>query len=157
MLTVEKEDGTKIRWWYHVSPTLPVRGEDGSVCDLVFDPSLFDGPVTLEEWGQIMRASPEKLEIASYGASPKGHAGEYCPNTPIDDSTDRDAESTMKNYLTCQQKGQRTVFNSHIRQQLVQTQKIRFPIEGKTWRSVQRPFQQASQETTMVQQPSLPT
>src|SRR5436309_3191436 len=40
----------KVEWWYHVAPTVPVQQPDGSVKDMVIDPSTSDHPVTPEEW-----------------------------------------------------------------------------------------------------------
>jgi hypothetical protein len=39
-----------VSWRYHVAPVVKVRGNDGVVRDMVMDPSLFDRPVTVDEW-----------------------------------------------------------------------------------------------------------
>lgn len=51
-----------VQWGWHVAPTINVRTEDGQVQRMVFDPSLFDRPVTVEEWNQRMldEVPPEK-------------------------------------------------------------------------------------------------
>lgn len=43
-----------VQWGYHVAPIIEVRQADGSVKKMVFDPSLFDRPVTVDEWNQRM-------------------------------------------------------------------------------------------------------
>ena len=47
-LTVLAADGRLLNWWYHVALALPVQMADGQVEKMVFDPSLFDGPVPVE-------------------------------------------------------------------------------------------------------------
>jgi hypothetical protein len=47
-----------INWSWHVAPTLPVRGEDGQVFDMVIDPSLFSRPVSIPKWRDSMRKAP---------------------------------------------------------------------------------------------------
>jgi hypothetical protein len=44
-----------VEWRYHVAPTVPVKGEDGTVNDMVIDPSLFDEPVTVSKWAATMK------------------------------------------------------------------------------------------------------
>ncbi|MBC8046002.1 MAG: hypothetical protein H7Y00_04355 [Fimbriimonadaceae bacterium] len=38
-----------VYWWYHVAPLVSVN-EDGIINKYVMDPSMFDGPVTIDEW-----------------------------------------------------------------------------------------------------------
>ena len=47
--TSDHPDG-RVRWHYHVAPVLVVRGPDGDVREMVFDPLLFHRPVPVEEW-----------------------------------------------------------------------------------------------------------
>jgi RHS repeat-associated protein len=51
--TIHSPNGV-VQWWYHVAPTVPVKGADGTVSDMVIDPSLFDKPVTITEWADKM-------------------------------------------------------------------------------------------------------
>ena len=46
-----------VDWTYHVAPTVPVEGADGKVNDMVIDPSLFDKPVSVDEWNSAMKPS----------------------------------------------------------------------------------------------------
>jgi len=39
-----------VTWSYHVAPIVRVKRDDGSTKEMVFDPSLFKGPVTIDEW-----------------------------------------------------------------------------------------------------------
>jgi hypothetical protein len=119
--------GKKYKWWFHVAPVLPIRMPDKTVQNLVIDPGLFDGPVSLKEWGDIMKTPPEKLQIVPLGVPPEGWSGDY--NTRINSSSyeaDKDAGTKMRTYLAWQNAPPRPVFPSRIRQQMPKAQ-------GKTW------------------------
>ncbi|MBI3441960.1 MAG: hypothetical protein HY052_09230 [Proteobacteria bacterium] len=120
----------QIRWSYHVAPVVAIKMPDRTIQDMVMDPGLFDGPVPLYEWGRIMAAEPEKLQITSLGNAPKGYHGDYDTRHKTSTKTDEDAKNTMKEYLDFQAAGPRTVFPSQSRQQVqaAQVQK-----QGKTW------------------------
>ncbi|MCE9508067.1 MAG: hypothetical protein K8R48_07120 [Alphaproteobacteria bacterium] len=132
-------DGQKLRWWFHVAPALSVQMPDGTVQDMVIDPSLFDGPVSLKEWGDIMKADPEKLQIAAFDAPPAGYTGAYCPHGAISDNSDEKAKKTMETYLNRQRTPPRKVFASESRQQVSQMQNTQSQAQGKTWVSIAAP------------------
>ncbi|HYD18139.1 MAG TPA: protein-glutamine glutaminase family protein [Patescibacteria group bacterium] len=94
-LKVRLEDGRKAVWWAHVAPALPVRMPDGRVTDLVLDPSLFDGPVSLKEWGRAMEAKDDQLMFAEAGSAPRGHHGDYNGWGRTDQKTDSRAASEI--------------------------------------------------------------
>jgi hypothetical protein len=50
-----------ITWSYHVAPTVAVRTPQG-VVTMVIDPSLFDGPVTIEQWRAVMECDSAQLQ-----------------------------------------------------------------------------------------------
>jgi hypothetical protein len=135
-------NGRKLRWYFHVAPTLSVQMPDGMVRDMVIDPSLFDGPVSLKEWGDIMKAHPEKLQIVPFGAPPNGYEGDYAPggghiSIQTSSDTDEKAAKTMKTYLGFQKSEPRKVFASQSRQQVFQAQSVQ--AQGKTWVSIAVP------------------
>jgi len=137
-LEVICEDGSKIKWGWHVAPTLPVLLDDGKVIDMVFDPSLFDGPVSTEEWASIMNTVKEKVSVAAFGSAPLGQEGNYGLWKKMDDKTDKEAASTMLSYLSYQKTSQRTVFPSQSRQQMIKTQQLppsQSQLCGKTWKT----------------------
>ena len=39
-----------VKWSYHVAPIIPVHLSDGTIEEMVLDPSLFTTPVTIDEW-----------------------------------------------------------------------------------------------------------
>jgi hypothetical protein len=45
-------DGSEgaVTWGYHVAPVVPVQQPDGSVQNMVIDPSMESGPVTIDKW-----------------------------------------------------------------------------------------------------------
>lgn len=51
-------------WRYHVAPLVPVVHENGDIRDLVFDPSLFDGPVSIKQWANSFRAPKNGIVVA---------------------------------------------------------------------------------------------
>lgn len=136
-LSVQKPNGEKVIWGWHVTAALPVKMPDGAVQDMVFDPGLFDGPVSLQEWGSIMGAKSSQLQIAAWGVPPSGYDGDYHPyrSKPLLEAY-RSALGTMSDYLQYQDAGARTVFQSQSRQQFSQTQGGSNPPKGKTWQSV---------------------
>jgi hypothetical protein len=113
-----------------------VKMPDGAVQDMVFDPGLFDGPVSLDEWGNIMKANPSHLQIAPFGVPPKGYSGDYQPyqSHPLPEAY-RSAVGTMSSYLKSQDSGPRTVFQAQSRQQFRQAQGGNSLTKGKTWQS----------------------
>ena len=50
-----------ITWSYHVAPTVAVQTPQG-VVRMVVDPSLLDGPVTIEQWTAVMSCVSAQLE-----------------------------------------------------------------------------------------------
>lgn len=134
-LQVNKPDGTEIQWSFHVAPTLSVALDDGHVIDMVIDPSLFDAPVTTEEWGAIMNTTPDKVMVAAFGSAPPGQGGDYTTWTSTNNETDEAAARTMDDYRPHQVAGERKVFPSQVRQ-AIQMQDVKaqqHPSRGKTW------------------------
>jgi len=134
-LQIKQLTGESVSWWYHVAASLPVKTPDGSLEDMVFDPGLFDGPVSLEEWGDAMKAFREKLEIVPFGVPPKGYTGDYAPHKKTSRDTDKNAEETMVEYLNYQGADPRVVFESQRRQQFCQLRGTYQAAQGKTWMS----------------------
>jgi Glutaminase len=60
-IRVEHPTMGTILWAYHVAPTVAVQTPDG-VVRMVIDPSLFDGPVTIEEWTGVMSCEKAVIE-----------------------------------------------------------------------------------------------
>jgi len=96
--TPNHPDG-KVKWGYHVAPTIPVQQEDGTVKDMVVDPSLFDHPVTVEEWRETQHDNPKvvKTKIGEPPIPENGGSG-YWPSEDPPKGTDADARKTMENF-----------------------------------------------------------
>lgn len=43
-----------VQWWYHVAPIIHVRNSVGGVTEMVIDPSLAGGPITIRQWTDMM-------------------------------------------------------------------------------------------------------
>lgn len=54
--------GDAVVWGYHVAPTIPVKGADGVVRDMVMDPSLSKKPLTIDEWNNLMRGPGSHID-----------------------------------------------------------------------------------------------
>lgn len=146
-------EGPLICWGFHVAPTLSVKMPDGRQQDMVMDPAIFDGPVSIEDWGKIMCAKPEKLQIVPFGTPPEGHTGDYDSVHSTGNLTDALATSRMKNYLAFQKHKQRTVHPSACREQAFQNQGREDRGQGATWISARNSPDSAGQ-TKAVKSPS---
>jgi hypothetical protein len=65
------KDFPEVTWGYHVAPIVGVKQVDGAIVNMVFDPSLFDKPVTVDAWLDRMSGDGDpKAEINSvyYGS-----------------------------------------------------------------------------------------
>jgi hypothetical protein len=133
-LRVQKPDGQTLEWWYHVAVTLPVRTADRAVQEMVFDPGLFDGPVSLAEWGDVMNASGQDLQIVPFGLPPKGYEGDYMLAAKTSSTTDQSAVETMLRYEKYQGATPRVVFRSQSRERFCQMQQILWP-QAEPWLS----------------------
>ena len=61
----------ELRWGFHVAPIIGVKQQNGKVVDMVFDPGLFDRPVTVAEWTKKMQAPGEpspQIDAIYYGS-----------------------------------------------------------------------------------------
>ena len=101
-----------VRWTYHVAASVPVTQPDGTVAQMVFDPALATGPVTEEEWanlmelksGPLMRTEfPPPADSGSYGRTVLSRSSDY-PYAPNGDLSlkerdfRKDAKATNQNY-----------------------------------------------------------
>lgn len=55
-----------VEWWYHVAPIVGVREKSGKVKVYVFDPSIFNKPVPIEEWHNIQTKHKKDAAKLSY-------------------------------------------------------------------------------------------
>jgi hypothetical protein len=88
-----------VRWRYHVAPTIRVREADGSLRDMVLDPSLFDRPVPVEGWRDAQHDTPRVVHTA-LGEPPdpaRGGSG-YWPGPDPAEGPDAHARETMEEY-----------------------------------------------------------
>lgn len=116
-LLVKLTNGKAITWWAHVAAALPVEMPDGKIVDLVYDPSMFDGPVTLQQWGKAMGAPAYNIEFAEAGRAPRGHNGDYTPWNRTSRKTDDLANDDMMEYLPRQYVKENERFPSPLRKE----------------------------------------
>lgn len=63
-----------IRWNFHVAPIVYVEDEKGLIKKMVIDPSLFDKPVTVEEWDAKMQKNTIKGSVVTAFPFPENSA-----------------------------------------------------------------------------------
>jgi hypothetical protein len=92
--------GGRVEWKYHVAPVLSVRLSDSQVRDLVLHPSMFDRPVTVEEWRDAQHDTPE-VKLTEPGEPPQPERGGsgYVPGLDPIQGFDAHARQTMDTYL----------------------------------------------------------
>lgn len=135
------------RWCFHVAPTLDVDlGPPQGITPMVFDPSLFDGPVTPERWCQVMNGAPNRLHVVPLGQSAPGQRGDYLPmsnrhrndaiafTSPRTDTIALDGMAEFQLFITSPV---RRVFSCGQRP----------PSRGKTWCTYQAPKDRPHQPT----------
>ena len=98
MITPDHPDG-RVQWRYHVAPVHMVRGPDGGPQEIVFDPLLFDRPVTVDEWRDALHDTPSVV-VTALGETPipaRGGSG-YWPSSDPPEGPDAHARETLDAY-----------------------------------------------------------
>lgn len=91
-------------WWFHVAPTLGVDTGTGQRFEkMAFDPSLFDGPVPIKRWGEVMKADPKNVFVMPCGKAPPQYTGDYTPYNRTGHRTDAHAERKLNDYVRLQE------------------------------------------------------
>jgi hypothetical protein len=132
-LKVER-DGQEASWWYHVAAAIRVRFPDGEVKPVVFDPAIFDGPVTTAQWASNMGGFKEKVQVVDYMSPPSGYPGNYKPNffIPTDEDISLRSRKTLKDMAVYQRAEPRRVFPSALMREYYPHQEIR---AGHSWKT----------------------
>ena len=98
--TANDPDGY-VEWGYHVAPTVPVRGADGVVRDMVIDPSIASGPITPEQWRQ-MQSRPDSTLLQTgpepYYRAPNGAVMPTPDDAKVQDVFDRHRRDRAANW-----------------------------------------------------------
>lgn len=90
---------TTITWRYHIAPLLNVQNPDGRTTPMVIDPSLFDHPVTIDEWSRYMNDPDATPQIVDRHVYALGSSLE-------DDVADQEAQRTLEAYMKyCKEAG----------------------------------------------------
>ncbi len=75
----ENHPSCKVRWGWHVAPTLRVRRGFLRVRDVVLDPSLFAAPVSKQEWKGFQGDPRAKLTVTAASV----YMRDFLPDDPI--------------------------------------------------------------------------
>ncbi len=65
-----------VNWGFHVAAAAPVVNPDGQEQLLVFDPALFDGPVSVDSWSRAMCAGGKNLGTENVQKIPYRQGGD---------------------------------------------------------------------------------
>ncbi len=65
-----------VNWGFHVAAATPVVNPDGREQLLVFDPALFDGPVSIDSWSRAMCAGGKNLGTENVQKIPYRQGGD---------------------------------------------------------------------------------
>jgi hypothetical protein len=61
----------KVSWTYHVAPLISVQQPDGSIDQFVIDPSIADGPLSVDEWkGKMHTPENASIQTTSFWQAP---------------------------------------------------------------------------------------
>lgn len=75
---------TPVHWTYHVAPLIPVQHADGTVENMVFDPSIADRPLSEAEWRNIQGNPANTMERTTpsdvFFINPRTNAASSDPN-----------------------------------------------------------------------------
>lgn len=86
-LLIAKMDYPKlpaVSWGWHVAPMVYVKKKSGLIVKMVFDPSLFDKPVSEEEWLKRMESTDDSKGYVLQGKIDKKYYGsrfQYMPKS----------------------------------------------------------------------------
>ncbi|MDD5313551.1 MAG: protein-glutamine glutaminase family protein [Dehalococcoidia bacterium] len=80
VVATSNDPDCQVGWWYHVAPTLDVQVDSSTVEKWVIDPSVCDGPVTVNEWRDRQHDPSVPVQIDDQPATtwyPGGVMGPY--------------------------------------------------------------------------------
>lgn len=109
----DKKNKPIAEWYYHVAPIVYVKNDNGLIVRTVIDPSIEEGPVSLEAWINKMNSHnktiiqrtdfplPLNASVAGRTVYTFSNSDVYLPKTSIEDSKkskEREAKEVMENY-----------------------------------------------------------
>lgn len=146
-LTVTMPNGSIVEWKYHVASAADVRMPDKSTQTLVFDPALFDGPVTISRWCSVMNGVSGCPQITMMGEPPRGFEGDYTPAVATVPEHDEAAIILMQSYARGQSLP-RMVFRNDVTLHLPESEAMQYPASGQTWQV--RPLNESTFEGASI-------
>ncbi|MGB8510859.1 MAG: DUF4157 domain-containing protein, partial [Pyrinomonadaceae bacterium] len=80
-----------VTWWYHVAPVIRVRNAAGAVTEMVIDPSVAGGPLTIAQWTGLASAQPfTRLRVNEIEELLANNRGRYPSSSNLTFTADRD-------------------------------------------------------------------
>ncbi len=135
MLEFESPDNRKIKWSFHVAPLLEVKAENGQMRNMVLDPSMFNGPVSLGEWVSNIKGE-KRVQILPYQ-----DIAEFILHSWYWDKEVRIARRQARKLMRKQKKligrNHRTVLRSSLKDEFMRVSGRALEGYGQTWRTWQ--------------------
>ncbi len=97
-LSLEVNDNTTLRWDYHVAVCLPVRMPDKSVQNIVLDPTVMNGPTTVEQWRDVLHALEKNIDVVPFRTPSTIYNADYSPIEETTAHTDLEAQRVVSDY-----------------------------------------------------------
>jgi glutaminase-like protein len=73
-----------VRWWYHVAPIVRVRDAQGTVQQMVLDPSTAQAPITIAQWtGQMSSGAFRQMTVPELQQHLQANSGDYAADQRI--------------------------------------------------------------------------
>lgn len=80
-----------VLWWYHVAPIIHVRNAAGVVTEMVIDPSMAGGPITIRQWTDMMGPQTfTRMRASDIPGMLEANRGRYPTGLNTTFTTDRD-------------------------------------------------------------------
>ena len=85
-----------VEWHYHVAPLMKVQQPDGSIQDMILDPSLSERPLTVTEWKRRCNHNPK--QGASYDKITDSKTAYPFDTSPLPDDTVSGSKAIMEGH-----------------------------------------------------------
>lgn len=70
----------KETWQYHVAACVPVRMPDDTVQNVVLDPTIMNGPATVQQWQEVLHALERNVEVVPFGSRTLQRSADFTPD-----------------------------------------------------------------------------
>lgn len=97
-LSLQVNDQLTLNWDYHVAVCLPVRMPDKSIQNIVLDPTVMNGPTTVQQWCDVLHALDKNVDVVPFRTPSIHYNSDYTPVEETTAHTDIDAQSVVTDF-----------------------------------------------------------